>query len=195
MTNLSNLTLLKNRITGLDMLVKSYQWHGIILIPLFVIYLILDYSLTLNTTIFYKGIIIYSASFLSILLLISKITLFRNKFHLAHYLFLSGIMIISFVCYSEHPGNKEGANLLLAATLIGVVIINPKITFWFYIISFSTFLGIALYGNIFYPELTLIYLIAAIVVTGSNYWRNSYHNNINEERQTYQRIFETTQNL
>jgi PAS domain S-box-containing protein len=194
MTNLSNLTLLKNRITGLDMLVKSYQWHGIILIPLFVIYLILDYSLTLNTTIFYKGIIIYSASFLSILLLISKITLFRNKFHLAHYLFLSGIMIISFVCYSEHPGNKEGANLLLAATLIGVVIINPKITFWFYIISFSTFLGIALYGNIFYPELTLIYLIAAIVVTGSNYWRNSYHNNINEERQTYQRIFETTQN-
>ena len=192
MMDFKNQTPLRKSESSYDSLLAIYHWTSIVLVPLFIVYLILDYSLDLNTNIFHKGILIYSASFLSFLFVISKIELFKEKFHYAHYLFLSGVMIITLLWFYQHPGSNEAASLLLAATVIGVVLIHPKITLWFYIISFTAFIGIAIYTNIFYPELTLIYLVGAIVVTIFNYWRYNYHHNIIEARRTYQRIFNTS---
>ena len=192
MIDINDQTLFRKTENQADALLIIYQKLSYILIPLFIAYLCLEYFLDLDTNVYYKGIIIYSASFMTILLVLSKIKVFKDKFHYAHTVFLSGVLIISLIWFYQHPGYSEAASLLFAATVIGVVLINPRITLWFYIISFSIFIAIAIYTKIFYPELTLIYLVGAIVVTVFNYWRNSYDKNLLQARKTYQQIFDTT---
>ena len=129
--------------------ISFYRIMAIVMLPLFTLYLILDPFFNLPVEFYHKVILIYCSLMLIGLVLIAEIEFFRKNFHVLHTVFVSGIMIISLIWFYDKQDVLGTASLIVAANLIGVVLINPKTTVWFYGSSLFLFFGLAIYFQVF----------------------------------------------
>ncbi|MFT4600031.1 MAG: PAS domain S-box-containing protein [Arenicella sp.] len=188
MTQKENLIKGKNKSLNI---ISFYSVMTAVLLPLFGIYLILDPFFDLPVNYYHKLIIIYCSIMLAVLIIGAKLEYFRKYFHIAHTIFVSGIMLINLFWFYDAQDLIGTASLIVSANLIGVVLIHPKTTAWFYGISISLFIGLAIYFDNYNLEVSFMFLIIGLVITMFNYWRNTLKTDLKNARETYQGMFDS----
>ncbi|MBD3636174.1 MAG: PAS domain S-box protein [Crocinitomicaceae bacterium] len=169
---------------------KTYKVLAIILVPLFLVYLLLEKKFDIEIDVFQKALLIYVAVLLLIFYIFSRVEIFRKNFLFAHYSFLSGVMLINLVWYASDPGVIQSTSLVLSANLIGIGIMNPKVTLGFFVAVLLSYVGIELGNTRFGIELALMLLVTASVVTGVNFWRERIVKELQSSRKTFKGIFD-----
>jgi PAS domain S-box-containing protein len=176
-------------------IISFYRIVTFILLPLFIVYLVLDPFLNIPVNDYHKFILFYTVIMLTILFFLSKIEFFRKKFHLIHTVFVSGIMLINFFWYFNEQDFLATASLLVSANLIGIVLIHPKVTAWFYACSFIIFTSFAAYFQFFQLEISFMLLTVAIVITLFSYWRHGLRVDLKNARKTFQGMFDSSNQI
>lgn len=172
-----------------DALVKIYKMSAFILIPIFSMYLLAEFILPFEISLFQKSQLIYVLFMLIVALVISKVELIKEQYHLFHYCFLFGVILIGLVWFYYEPKHAHAAIVILSANIIGVVLLNPKITVWFYSIVFVTFLGLQFLLEQAYPEISLVFAVSAVVISIFNFWRFNLNKALNTNRKNFVRFF------
>jgi len=172
-----------------DALIKIYNLSAFILIPIFSSYLIAEHFMDFEMSLFQKSQLIYVLCMLGVALIISRINLIKQQFHLFHYCFLFGVILIGLVWFSYEPNNIQAAILILSANIIGVVLLNPKITVGFYTVVFITFVIQQFLLKRAFPELTLVFAVAAVVISIFNFWRFNLNRELNLTRKNFKGFF------
>ena len=173
-------------------LVKIYNLSAFILVPIFTLYLFSESFFDFEINMFQKSQLIYVSSMLVVGVFISRIGLIRQQFHLFHYCFLFGIILIGLVWFSFDPTNIHAAILILSANLIGVVLLHPKITLGFYILVFTVFLIQQIVLKKAFPELTVVFAAASTIISIFNYWIFNLTQHLKSSRANFRGFFNAT---
>jgi len=176
-------------------IISFYRIVTFILLPLFVVYLALDPFFNLPVDGYHKFILFYTVIMLTLLLILTKFEFFRKNFHFAHTVFLSGLMLINLFWYFNEQDFLGTASLLVSANLIGIVLIHPKVTAWFYGCSFVIYGSLSVYFEFYQLEISFMLLTVALVITLFSFWRHSLRVDLKNARKTFQGMFDSSNQI
>jgi PAS domain S-box-containing protein len=178
------------RSVNLDFL-RVYQLISIILVPVLLIFLLFKKHLQLDLTLFHEVQLIYTLAILVLILLLRKINFFRKNFLYVHYALLFGIMLINTLWYMNDTEDLIAtASMIVSANLIGIALINPKVTTVFYVLSLSFFTVANVRAEEFASEIGLMLFVTAIVITAFSFWKNQLNRELSSSKETFQGIFD-----
>ncbi|UKN00564.1 PAS domain S-box protein [Paracrocinitomix mangrovi] len=170
-----------------------YKTMAYILVPIVAGFLLLGQLEYIELGSMYQSILIYLMFMLIILAVLGKFQLFKSNFKYAHYTFLAGVMILNLVWYYLSGTSEEKLSLLLCYSLIGISLIDPKVTLWFYILSIAAFLGVSLAKNNIDLQLGFLIVSTAVVISVFNVWRHQINLQLKASRHSYKSIFDSSQ--
>lgn len=172
-------------------LLSIYKTVTYIVIPLFTIYLILESVLDFEMGLTQKSVMIYTIAFLSIFYPFYRVEVFRKHFILAHYLFLTGVMIITLVTF-YFADDRDMASVVLSVALIGICFMDRKATITFFIIAIISFVIISIVIGDVSAKHTMMLMIAGIVISVYNFWRERLYNDLRLASTTFKEIFDSS---
>lgn len=171
---------------------QIYNLYAIILVPIMAVVLVLNELEYIQVDITQKAIEIYAIIMLLVITLITKLQLFKEKFVIVHYVFLSGVMLLSISTFYMQNTGEGHLSLFAAFSLLGVCMINPKATLIFFIGAFLVYIFLGIYYNNLTVELVTNLIIAASVITVYNYWRNGLYIDLQDSGRTFKGIFDSS---
>ena len=193
MIQVDNKIKIKNNKENTSSLLGTYRLISYIIIPIVLFVIFFEKVLGIELYFIQKLLLIYTVSALLIFQFFSFSKFFKKNFYYAHFIFLSGVMLLNLFIYYENPGRIEGISLFMASNIIGIVIINPRATIWFYFCSLFLFVYLGYFYKFFEPEVIFQFLVGSIVISIFNYWRFNLYRNLQTARKTYQTIFDSSE--
>jgi PAS domain S-box-containing protein len=189
MTDLSRKNIVKKSFSLLGDYPKIYRRLTVALVPLIAIFLVVSSHFGIKLSGIHLSLLIYIITILLLMGILSYIKVVKPFFLYFHYTLLFGVMIINLYWYQIDPNLSTYLNFLMAINMIGIALINPKVTVGFYLSTIIIFLVLGVSDAIDFQMLFLI-ISSAFVITLFNYWRKSLEKNLFQSRKTYQEIFD-----
>lgn len=176
----------------LDELASIYTWVFYLIVPVIIVFLALAFNGILELHFLHRVLLCFILLMISVQFLLIKLSGNQKHLMVGHYTLLFGVMTFNLIWYYFQPGYDFNLNFLIAVCLVGMVLIEPKVTFLFYAVSLSALLIIGLINNGFDYKLFYLALCSGIIITLFNRWRHKLINDLGASRKTYQEIFDTS---
>ena len=119
---------------------RIYRKLTIGLVPLIAIFLIVSSHFGFELSGIHFSLLVYILVILLIMAILSFVKAVEPYFLYFHYTLLFGVMIINLYWYHVDPDLSTYLNFLMAINMIGIALINPKVTIGFYLSTTIVFL-------------------------------------------------------
>jgi PAS domain S-box-containing protein len=170
---------------------RIYQKLAFTLLPLIVVFLLFSQQVGFELSSIHFSLLTYIMVMLVIMAILSKIKAVQSSFIYFHYALLFGVMGINLYWYHVEPDLETYLNFLMAINMVGIALINPKVTVGFYLGTLITFFFLGVSGE---TDIQMLFLIisSALVISFFNFWRKSLEKNLLQSRKTYQELFDSS---
>jgi PAS domain S-box-containing protein len=180
------------RFSFLDELSSIYKWVFFTNVPIIIAFIVLSKFGVFDLQPLHQTLLIFIAVTISSIYVTIRISSKKNHILIGHYTLLFGVMVFNLVWYYFEPGYDFNLNFLIALSLVGMVLIEPRITILFYVLSLSALLIIGLINGGFEYKMFYLSICTAIVISLFNRWRHRLVLKLESSRKTYQEIFNSS---